>query len=431
MNPNRQSSGLRQPGAVDIGQADALEHISAAEAAAPVIENLPADTAERPIHHIGIIGAGTMGSGIALAFLFACIPAILVDTTEDALARGTAHIRQTIESRIARGKLSIAEGELAMGRLQTSLELDALVDEDLIIEAAYEDMEVKKTIFTRLDSIAKPGAILASNTSYLDINEIASATSRPAEVVGLHFFSPAHVMKLVEVVRGAKTDPAVLATAVSLAVKIGKIPVVAGVCRGFIGNRMLIPRRLNAEALLLEGATPAQIDRVHTDFGMPMGPFQATDLAGVDVGWHRNPEQVHTIREALCAAGRLGQKVGAGFYDYDTQRKPSPSPAATAIIDRFRDASKIVARTISEDEIIVRTMYTMINEGLWILEEGIAQRSSDIDVVWVNGYGWPRATGGPMYWAHRIGLDQIAAGLNRYRSQLGADFKLSPTLQNG
>jgi 3-hydroxyacyl-CoA dehydrogenase len=287
---------------------------------------------------------------------------------------------------------------------------------------------VKKEIFGKLDAIAGPGAILASNTSYLNIDEIAASTSRPQDVVGLHFFSPANVMRLLEVVRGAKTAPDVLVTAMQLAKKIRKVAVVAGVCHGFIGNRMLMPRQLQAMRLLLEGATPQQIDKVHVDFGMPMGPFQMSDLAGVDIGWHRDPNRIENVRDALCAAGRWGQKKGAGFYDYDEKRRPTPSPVVAGIIEEFRAKEGVSPREISDQEIVERTLYTMVNEGAKILEEGMAQRPSDIDVVWVYGYGWPVYRGGPMFWADTEGLATIVAGLKNQEARLGDDFSLSELL---
>jgi len=289
-------------------------------------------------------------------------------------------------------------------------------------------MDVKKEIFGRLDKIAKPGAILASNTSYLNIDEIAASTSRPQDVVGLHFFSPANVMKLLEIVRGAKTAPDVLVTAMQLAKKIKKVAVVAGVCHGFIGNRMLMPRQVEATKLLLEGATPEQVDRVHVEFGMPMGPFQMADLAGVDIGWHRDPTRIENIRDALAAEGRWGQKKQAGFYDYDDKRRPSPSPRVQEIIEEFRAKAGITARDISDEEIVERTLYTMVNEGAKILEEGMAQRASDIDVVWVYGYGWPVYRGGPMFWADTEGLQKIVDGLKEQQERMGSDFSFSKLL---
>jgi 3-hydroxyacyl-CoA dehydrogenase len=292
----------------------------------------------------------------------------------------------------------------------------------------FEQMEIKKEVFGKLDRIAKPGAILASNTSYLNIDEIAASTSRPEDVVGLHFFSPANIMKLLEIVRGAKTAPDVLVTAMGLAKKIRKVAVVAGVCHGFIGNRMLMPRQVEATKLLLEGATPEQVDRVHVEFGMPMGPFQMADLAGVDIGWHRDPNRIENIRDALCAIDRWGQKKGAGFYDYDEKRKPSPSPVVQQIIEDFAKKQGVERREISDQEIIERTLYTMVNEGAKILEEGMAQRASDIDVVWVYGYGWPVYRGGPMFWADTEGLAAIVEGLKRQEARMGEDFSFSSLL---
>ena len=296
-------------------------------------------------------------------------------------------------------------------------------DCDLVIEAVYESMDVKKDVFGKLDKIVKPGAILASNTSYLDVNEIAASTSRPADVLGMHFFSPANVMKLLEVVRGDQTALDALATVMALSKKIKKVAVVAGVCHGFIGNRMLSERQGPANQLLLEGATPAQIDKVHTDFGMPMGPFQMADLAGLDIGWHRDPSRIETIRDALCAAGRLGQKNGKGFYDYDEKRNGTPSAEALAIIEDFRSKSNLAKREISDQEIIERTLYPMVNEGYKILEEGKAQRASDVDVVWIYGYGWPIYRGGPMFWGALEGEGKIVAALERHNVAVAESLK--------
>ncbi|WP_150292844.1 3-hydroxyacyl-CoA dehydrogenase NAD-binding domain-containing protein [Sphingobium estronivorans] len=410
-------------------QSRALRHAFFAERAAAKIDGLPKDLPLRPIARVGVIGAGTMGGGISMNFLSAGIPVTIVEMTQEALDRGAALVRKNYEATAAKGRLTSEQVEKAMGLLTPTLDFDALADCDLIIEAVYENMAVKKEIFARLDGVAKTGAMLASNTSYLSIDEIAAATGRPQDVLGLHFFSPANVMKLVEVVRGAKTAPEVLATGMDLARRIGKMPVVAGVCYGFIGNRMLIPRQSNADALLLEGATPEQVDRVHTRFGMPMGPFQMADLAGVDIGWHRDPERIDSLRDALCAQGRWGQKTQAGYYDYDEKRKPSPSPVVTEAIDAFRRKAGIAPRAISDEEIIVRTLYTMVNEGAKILDEGIAQRASDIDVVWIHGYGWPRHTGGPMFWADQMGHETIVEALERYAHRLGDAFTISPLLE--
>ena len=404
-------------------QSAAQRHIFFAERQAAKIDDVPADTKLRPINRVGVIGAGTMGGGISMNFLSAGIPVTIVEMNQEALDRGTGVVRKNYEASAAKGRIKPDAPEKAMGLLTPTLDFDALKDCDLIIEAVYENMDVKKEIFGRLDTIAKPGAILASNTSYLDVNEIAAATSRPQDVLGMHFFSPANVMKLLEVVRGDKTAKDVLATVMAVAKKIRKVAVVAGVCHGFIGNRMLAPRQQEANKLLMEGATPQQIDKVHVDFGMPMGPFQMSDLAGVDIGWHRDPNRIETIRDALCAEGRWGQKKQAGFYDYDEKRNPTPSPRVAEIIEEFRQKSNLPKREISDEEIVARTLYTMVNEGALILEEGKAQRASDIDVVWIYGYGWPVYRGGPMFWAQTEGLKKVVAALETYGFKVAESLK--------
>jgi 3-hydroxyacyl-CoA dehydrogenase len=409
-------------------QARAQQYFFFAERKAAKIDGIGEDVKPRDIKRVGVIGAGTMGGGISMNFLSAGIPVTIVEMAQDALDRGTGVMRKNYEATAAKGRMTGEQVEQAMGLLTPKLELEALADCDLIIEAVYEDMDVKKDVFGRLDKIAKPGAILASNTSYLNIDEIAASISRPQDVVGMHFFSPANVMKLLEVVRGAKTAPDVLVTVMGLAKKIKKVAVVAGVCHGFIGNRMLMPRQVEATKLLLEGASPEQIDRVHVEFGMPMGPFQMADLAGVDIGWHRDPNRIENVRDALCAADRWGQKKGAGFYDYDEKRRPSPSPVVQGIIDDFRAREGVRPREITDQEIVERTLYTMVNEGAKILEEGMAQRASDVDVVWVYGYGWPVWRGGPMFWADTEGLPRIVEGLRRQQERLGAGFTLSDLL---
>jgi 3-hydroxyacyl-CoA dehydrogenase len=409
-------------------QSAAQRYFFFAERKANRIEALPKNTEPRPIHKVGVIGAGTMGGGISMNFLSAGIPVTIIEMTQEALDRGTGVMRKNYETSAAKGKLSAEQVEKAMGYLQPTLDFAALADCDLIIEAVYENMDLKKEVFGRLDKIAKPGAILASNTSYLNIDEIAASISRPADVVGMHFFSPANIMKLLEVVRGAKTAPDVLLTAMQIGKRIRKVPVVAGVCHGFIGNRMLMPRQLEATKLLLEGASPEQVDRVHVEFGMPMGPFQMADLAGVDIGWHRDPNRIETIRDALCAIDRWGQKKGAGFYDYDEKRRPAPSPVVQQIIEDFANNQAVERREISDEEIVERTLYTMVNEGAKILEEGIAQRASDIDVVWVYGYGWPVYRGGPMFWADSVGLAKIVEGLKRQEERMKPEFSFSKLL---
>ncbi|RYD57787.1 MAG: 3-hydroxyacyl-CoA dehydrogenase, partial [Sphingomonadales bacterium] len=351
------------------------------------------------------------------------IPVTIVEMQQEALDRGTGTIRKNYEATAAKGRMTAEQVEGAMGLLTPTLNFDDLADCDLVIEAVYEEMSVKKDIFTKLDKIAKPGAILASNTSYLDVNEIAAATSRPQDVLGLHFFSPANIMKLLEVVRGDKTADDVLATAMALAKKIKKVAVVAGVCYGFIGNRMLIPRQMEAMKMLHEGATPEQVDKVHVAFGMPMGPFQMSDLAGVDIGWHRDPTRIENIRDALAAEGRWGQKKSAGFYDYDEKRQPSNSPRVAEIIAEFRQKTGTPQHEISDEEIVERTLYTMVNEGALILAEGKAQRASDIDVVWIYGYGWPVYRGGPMFWADTVGLKKVVEGLEKH------GFEVAPLLR--
>jgi len=409
-------------------QARAQQYFFFAERKASKIEGLPEDTRPRDIRRVGVIGAGTMGGGISMNFLSAGIPVTIVEMAQEALDRGTGVMRKNYEASAAKGRITPEQAQGAMGLLNPTLSLEDLADCDLIIEAVFENMDVKKDIFGRLDKIAKPGAILASNTSYLNIDEIAASTSRPRDVLGLHFFSPANIMKLLEVVRGAKTAPDVLVTAMQLAKRIRKVAVVAGVCHGFIGNRMLMPRQVEATKLLLEGATPEQIDRVHVEFGMPMGPFQMADLAGVDIGWHRDPTRIENIRDQLCAMERWGQKKGAGFYDYDEKRRPSPSPVVQQIIEDFSAREGVERREIGDQEIIERTLYTMVNEGAQILDEGMAQRASDIDVVWVYGYGWPVYRGGPMFWADTEGLGKIVEGLKRQQPRMGEDFKLSELL---
>ena len=392
----------------------ASAHIAAALQLCATIDDLSADTQRLPIARVGVIGAGTMGGGIAMNFLSAGIPVTIVEREQAALDRGVEVMGRNYAASVKRGRIDAAEADAAMARLSPSLDFDALAECDLVIEAVYESMEVKKDVFFRLDGIAKAGAILASNTSYLDVNEIASVTARPEAVLGMHFFSPANVMKLLEVVRGAKTGTSQLATVMHLATTIRKVPVVSGVCHGFIGNRMLSKRQEQANTLILEGAAYHLIDQVLLDFGFPMGPFQMGDLAGLDIGWHRDPSVVTTVREALCAAGRWGQKTGKGFYDYDENRQRTPSAEVEAIIADFASREGKAQREVSREEIFARLLYPMVSEGAQILDEGIAQRAGDIDLVWLNGYGWPAWTGGIMYWADHEGLGKIVAGLDQY-----------------
>jgi 3-hydroxyacyl-CoA dehydrogenase len=410
-------------------QSKAQRHVFFAERQVWKIADIPDDTLEVPIRKVGVIGAGTMGGGISMNFLNVGAPVTIVETAQAALDRGLGVIRKNYENTASKGRMTAADVEHRMKLLTPALDLSALADCDLIIEAAFEDMAIKKQIFAKLDGIAKHGAILASNTSYLNIDEIAGATKRPGSVIGMHFFSPANVMRLLEVVRGEKTEKPVVATAMKVAKQIGKIGVLVGVCHGFVGNRMLSERQREAQALILEGAMPWDVDRVLYDFGMPMGPFAMSDLAGLDIGWSKETSSSSTIREILCEQDRRGQKTGAGFYDYDENRNPKPSPLVEKIILDFAAAKGINRRQISDEEILERCLYPMVNEGAKILEEGKAQRASDIDIVWINGYGWPVYRGGPMFWANTIGLDKVLAAMKTFQAKMGEDFKPAALLE--
>jgi 3-hydroxyacyl-CoA dehydrogenase len=405
------------------------DYVLLAQKAAAKVADLPPDTTPRPITRVGVIGAGTMGGGIAMNFLNAGLPVRIVERKAEALERGLAAIRRNYENTVAKGRLDAAEAEARIALLSPGLDMETLADCDLIIEAVFEEMSIKTAVFAQLDAIAKPDAILATNTSFLDVDEIAAATTRPESVVGLHFFSPANVMKLLEVVRGAKTAPDVVATAMALSGTIGKIAVLVGVCHGFVGNRMLAQRQIEAQKLVMEGAMPWDVDRVLQDFGMPMGPFAMADLSGLDLGWSRETSKGESLRDRLCELDRRGQKTRAGFYDYDDRRQATPSPVVERLIADAVAASGAVAREISDAEILERCLYPMVNEGAAILDEGIAQRASDIDVVWIYGYGWPRARGGPMYWAESLGLKTVVEGLRRHAAALGPEFRLSPLLE--
>ena len=410
-------------------QSQAQRYVFFAERQVWKIPDVPEDTPTIPIKKVGIIGAGTMGGGISMNFANVGIPVTIVEMKQDALDRGLGVIRKNYERSTKSGKLSMDDVEKRMQLLTGTLNLEALADCDLVIEAIFENMDVKKDVFGKLDKIVKQGAILASNTSALDLNEIATAVKRPEFVIGLHFFSPANVMRLLEVVRGAKTAKPVIATSMQLAKKIGKIAALVGVCPGFVGNRILYARSLQANAMLMEGAMPWDIDKAIYDFGLPMGPFAMSDLAGLDLGWIKEKSTGSTIREVLCEKDRRGQKTGAGFYDYDEQRASRPSPVTEQIIKDFAAKSGNPQRKISEAEILERCNYAMINEGAKILEEGIAIRPSDIDIVWINGYGWPAYRGGPMFYGDTVGLANVVAKLKEYGPRMGADFKISPLLE--
>ncbi len=410
-------------------QSAAQRYVFFAERQVWKIPDVPEDTPTLPIKKVGVIGAGTMGGGISMNFANVGIPVTIVEAKQEALDRGLSVIRKNYETTAKRGRITMEDVEKRMSLLTGTLDFNALADCDLIIEAVFENMDIKKDVFGRLDKIAKQGAILASNTSYLNINEIASATSRPEWVIGLHFFSPANVMRLLEVVRGEKTSKQVIATSMQLAKKIGKIGVLVGVCHGFVGNRMLAARQAQAQAMLLEGAMPWDIDKPLYDFGMPMGPFQMADLAGLDIGWSKETSKSSTVREVLCEMDRRGQKTGAGFYDYDEQRNAKPSPVTEKIVKEFMAKAGNQPREISKEEILERLIYPMINEGAKILEEGIALRPSDIDIVWINGYGWPVYRGGPMFYADTIGLKTVVEKLKQHQPKLGKDFTISPLLE--
>ena len=391
------------------------------------IPDIPADTAAVPVQTVGVIGAGTMGGGIAMNFLNAGVPVTLVEMTQAALDRGLGVIRRNYEATASKGRMTQDQVEQRMALVTPALTLDALSGVDLVIEAVFEQMAVKKDIFGRLDGIAKPGAILASNTSFLDIDEIASATGRPESVMGLHFFSPANVMRLLEVVRGAKTSPEMIATAMKLARRIAKVPVLSRVCFGFIANRIMTQRMFQADALVLEGPTPPEIDKAIADFGFAMGPFQMIDLVGLDVIGRDQSER--TVRGDLVAMGRLGQKQNGGFYDYDEARRATPSPIAAELIADFARAKGIAPKgPQTPDEIVARLLYPVVNEGAKLLDEGIALRASDIDVACILGYGWPVFTGGPMFWADTIGLPVVVEKLEALAAEHGEAFRPSPLL---
>jgi 3-hydroxyacyl-CoA dehydrogenase len=410
-------------------QSKAQRYVFFAEREVRKIPELGDDPATLPIESVGILGAGTMGGGIAMNFLNAGIPVTIFETSAPALDRGLATIRKNYEATAAKGRLKPEDVETRMGLLTGSLAMESLSTQDLIIEAVYENMDVKKDVFGKLDKIAKPGAILASNTSYLNVDEIASATSRPESVIGMHFFSPANVMRLLEVVRAERASKEVVATAIKLAPKIGKVGVLVGVCHGFVGNRMLAERQREATRLVEEGAMPWDVDRVLYDFGLPMGPFAMSDLAGLDIGWSRETSKGETLRDKLCEMDRRGQKTGSGFYDYDEKRTAKPSPVVEKLVLEHSAGKGITRRQVSDQEILERCIYPMINEGAKILEEGKAIRASDIDMVWITGYGWPVYRGGPMFYGETVGLDKVLAKMEEWTTAIGPEFTPSALLR--
>jgi len=395
-----------------------------AERQAGKIPGIASDTPSLPVGTVGVIGAGTMGGGIAMNFLNIGLPVTIVEQSAEALDRGVATIRRNYEISASRGKLRPEAVEQRMALLRPTMAFEALADCDLVIEAVFEKMELKQEIFARLDTVVQPGAILASNTSFLDLNAIAAATGRPDHVVGLHFFSPANVMRLLEVVRGAKTSPSVMATAMQIGRRLGKVAVLSGVCEGFIANRVMDQRTKMADALILEGPMPGDVDRVIRDFGFAMGPFAMMDLIGLDViGWDAATSSGATVQERLCEAGRWGQKRSGGYYDYDPDRKATPSPFAEQVIRDVSAARHIERRMFSDAEMIERLLYPVVNEAAKLLEEGIALRASDIDVALVAGYGWPVYTGGPIFWADMVGLPKIVETLDRLAAGFGEAFR--------
>ena len=404
-------------------QSAAQRHYFFAERAAGKVPDIPRDTAKIPINKVGVIGAGTMGGGISMNFLNRGVPVTIVETGQEALDRGLGVVRNNYERTAKRGRISSAQVEERMEMLAPTLALEDLSECDLIIEAVFENLDLKQEIFAKLDGLAKDGAILATNTSALDVDAIAAMTERPEMVVGTHFFSPANIMRLLEVVRAKHTSDEVMATVMAMAKHIGKVAVVSGVCSGFIGNRMLFQRSNQADRMVLAGPSPEDIDRVNYEFGMPMGPFAMADLAGLDIHWDGEVPEGRSFRERLCAMGRRGQKTGAGYYNYDPQtRASSTEPEVQKLILELSEALGTTRRELSDEEILQRSLYPLINEGAKILEEGISSRPGDIDVVWVCGYGWPVYRGGPMVYADSIGLPTVLEALKRFEQQDEDDF---------
>ncbi len=418
-------------------QSKAQRHIFFAERAALKLPDAKADLIT--IRKVGVIGAGTMGSGIAMSIANAGIPVVMIERDQAGLDRGWEAINGNYASSMKRGKLSESDMNARLALISRSLDYGALADVDLVVEAAFEDMDVKKEIFSKLDAVCRPDTILASNTSRLDINELAASTSKPSQVIGTHFFSPANVMRLLEVVQGDLTSKEVIATLFAFAKKLGKIPVLVGVCDGFVGNRMVSPYTREGHFLLEEGATPEQVDGALRRFGMAMGPLQMGDMAGLDISWAARKRMAPTrpahirysrVADRICEQGRLGQKTGAGFYRYDAgSRTPIPDPAIDVLIAECAQEAGIERREISEEEIIQRTMYALVNEGARILQEGIAQRASDIDVIYVAGYGFPVFRGGPMFYADTVGLPKVLATIERFHEQHGELWEPAPLLR--
>jgi len=420
-------------------QSPGQQHLLLAEREAARVPGLPPDAEPRQISHVGVIGAGTMGAGIAFSCLNAGLEVSLVEQNAEALERGRTHVRSLLDAGVQKGRLSTAERDQRLAALEPTLALDALDSADLIIEAVFESMAVKRELLGKLDRIARDGAVLATNTSTLDVDEIAAATRRPQDVVGLHFFSPAHVMRLIEIVRGRVTSASVLATALDFARHLHKVGVVVGNAFGFVGNRMLYAYGRENQLLMLEGAAPDDVDRALQGFGMAMGPNAVGDLAGLDIGYKARRElrnrpadpRWFRVSDALVEQGRLGQKTGRGFYRYETgSRTPIPDPEVAALIRNEAARLNVAQRQITADEIVERCTVALINEGAYILGEGIAQRSSDIDLIWALGYGFPRDRGGPMFYADSLGLTAVRDAIQRLAGRLGPEhWQVAPVLE--
>jgi 3-hydroxyacyl-CoA dehydrogenase len=396
-----------------------------AEREAAKIPDVPADTPAKEIRKAAVLGAGTMGGGIAMNFANAGIPVTVVEVAKEALDRGLGVVRKNYEATASKGRLTAADVEKRMGLITGTTDFNAIAEADIVIEAVFEEMPIKKEVFAKIDKICKADAVLATNTSTLDVNEIGAATKRPESVIGMHFFSPANVMRLLEVVRGAKSSKSTVATAMAVGRRIAKVPVCVGVCYGFVGNRMLHQRGREAEKLILEGALPHQVDKVLVDFGFPMGPFAMGDLAGLDVGWRirKGKGLKSAVADRICELGRFGQKTGSGYFRYEKgDRTPIPDPEVEKIIVDVATEQGITRRHIADEEILQRLLYPMVNEGAKILEEKIAIRASDIDVIWVYGYGWPVYRGGPMFWADQLGLKTIRDRMLEFRRVTGDDL---------
>src|SRR5262245_28607727 len=418
-------------------QAKALIHAFFAERGAARVPGITKDTPVAPVASVGIVGAGTMGGGIAMACANAGITVRITDATADALDSGMAKIKKNYDVSVARGRFTPAMVEERLGRIAPQVGYDGFGSVDLIIEAVFENMALKKQVAAALNEIARPDCILATNTSTLNIDDIAAAAKRPATVLGLHFFSPANVMRLVEIVRGAATSSESIATALAVAKRLGKVGVVVGNCPGFVGNRMMFPYMYEAQFLVEDGATPEQVDRALTDFGMAMGIFAVDDMAGVDIAWRVRTElnqfsepgaRKPLVADALCEMGRFGQKTGGGWYRYGDDRKPIPDPEVLALIEKTTTAAGIKRRAFTSEEIIERTIYALINEGARVLEEGVALRAADIDTVYVSGYGFPAYRGGPMFYADRVGLAKIHDRIVEVQREHGQRWAPAPLL---